>query len=216
MITHDYKLIFIHIPKCAGRSVCEVFNQRFDHHTAMYYFREYSWFWIEFGKFAIVRNPYARLVSMYYYIQQHRRHAHEPIAARGADGKAPAFHQWVTENFKAYKGPFNPLSPEAERGKDWELGSSYWFTAQVNFLSNDFGERFNGIKVFRLEDGMDKVKDYLEDKMNREVDIPVNNTSKHKPYHEHYDQQLIEFLSEYDFIKADLQEFGYNFNGTIK
>lgn len=79
MITHDYKLIFIHVPKCAGRSINDVFNQRFDHFTARYYEKEYADQWKKYTKFTIVRNPFDRLVSIYTYMMKHRRHLYEPV-----------------------------------------------------------------------------------------------------------------------------------------
>lgn len=101
MITHDHKIIFVHIPKCAGRSICDIFNQRFDHYTAKYYELEFNRFWKEYTKITIVRNPYDRLVSLYIYIKQHRRHANESIAINIQD-----FRAWIKSNIAAFNGNF--------------------------------------------------------------------------------------------------------------
>lgn len=213
MITHDHKLIFIHIPKCAGRSVSEIFNQRFDQYTLFYYKNEYKKWYDQYSKFAIVRNPYARLVSMYHYIQQHRRHSKEQIAWRDLGEPAPPFHEWVEKNFKAFNGPFNPYSPEAERGTDYKLGSPHWFSPQYNFLADQNEIILPDVRIFRLEEGMDKVSEWLKLKGVPNPEIPVLNTSSHKHYTEYYDERLIKFLDDYDFIKVDLKAFGYNFDG---
>lgn len=213
MITHDYKLIFIHIPKCAGRSVSEIFNQRFDQFIARHYFDEYKRCWREYDKFTIVRNPYDRLVSIYHYIQQHRRHRHEPIACDGAP-----FKEWSMQNFKNYKGLFNPNSPEAERGKDYELGSSHWFSPQAAFLGYNFRQQekfpiiylYDAIKIFRFEDGFDVVNNYLSEK-GVTTKIPHINKSKHKFFFEYYDTELLNFLNEQLFFKEDCAILHYNF-----
>lgn len=210
MISHDHKLFFIHIPKCGGRSVCNVFNQRFDHFTAFYYSMHYKHYWNKYERFSIVRNPYARLVSMYHYIQEHRRHSLEPIAYRSASGEMPTFTAWVEKNFTSMRHNFKHDSPEAERGTDGQLGSPFWFSPQANFLRSA-GEN-GGITVFKLEHGMSKVDKYLKQRGVQTEGIPRLNTSKHSPYRDYYDHQLIDFLADYDFISSDRKAFGYGFN----
>jgi len=119
MVTHDYKLIFIHIPKCGGRSISNVFNQRFDHFTAYYYYKEYGCYWNEYDVFAIVRNPYARLCSMYHFIQQLRRV--KPMPIRMDEYEDNNFKQWVIYNLRNHKGYFDKNSPEAQWAYDWEI-----------------------------------------------------------------------------------------------
>lgn len=106
MITHDHKLIFIHVPKTGGRSVCEAFKQRFDHFTIAHYQREYPGLFDKYWKFAIVRHPLDRMVSSYHYIKEHRRHIHEPIGL--CDRKEmPDFRYWMDYHIDNFKGPFN-------------------------------------------------------------------------------------------------------------
>lgn len=198
MITHDYKLIYIHIPKCGGRSICDIFNQRFDHFTSMYYKNEYAHFWERYEKFSIVRNPYSRLVSMYHYIQQHRRHASEPIALNGAP-----FKEWVMVNLDANDGHFNVYSPEAERGLDWTTGSRFWFSSQVWFIDYKRGLT----RLFQLEDGLDKVAEWLV-----EIGIaavPHVNESRHGDWQEYYDDELLSYLRKKKFITEDCAHLGY-------
>lgn len=214
MITHDYKLIFIHIPKCGGRSISNMFGQKFSHFTHSHYVREYQHFYSRYETFAIVRNPYARLVSMYHYIQQHRRHSHEPVAATqwisATVNKEPNFKDWVKKNFSAFLFWFEFDSPEGQRGTDYELGSPFWFSPQVAFMSIDEEKAdFGSSRLFKLEDGMDKVSAWLKEKMVPNPEIPVLNTSKHKPWQEYYDAELIEFVNKQDFIKVDCEAFGY-------
>lgn len=202
MITHDYKLIFVHIPKCAGRSISEIFNQRFDQFTAGHYEREYPKFWPHYKRFAIIRNPYARLVSMYYYIQNHRRHRFEPIACDGAP-----FDEWLRKNLEARGDSIvNLLSPEAERGTDGDLGSRHWFTAQAAFL-NYCPKNFD---LFRLEHGLNEtVLPYLQNLGVPVADIPRVNTTKHENWERHYTRDLLELVNKHRMIREDLAHLGY-------
>ena len=111
MISHDFRCIFIHIPKVAGQSIEHFFLDlhgldwdsrgslllrhnpdrargpvRLAHLTA----REY----VDCGhigqsdfdayfKFAFVRNPWARLVSEYHYREHHRRQSFRDFVLHG-------------------------------------------------------------------------------------------------------------------------------------
>lgn len=205
MITHDYKLFFIHIPKCAGRSISEVFNQRFDHYTADYYRREYAYFWKQYTAFAIVRNPYDRLVSMYHYIRDHRRHKNDPIACNNVE-----FKEWLITNIYSFKREFCYNSPEAERGTDWMKGSPYWFSSQVSFLE-DINRTFCDVKVFKYESGMDHVREWLRDYTGMEIEkLPHLNKTEHGNYESYYDEGLLRVVNEFKPLLRDCAEFNYD------
>ena len=79
MIDHEHKLIFIHIPKCAGTSM-EVFLTGHDaadseqkdhkHITARRARRLYgATLWGEYFTFSFVRNPWGRMVSWFNYLR---------------------------------------------------------------------------------------------------------------------------------------------------
>lgn len=204
MITHDFKLFFIHIPKCAGRSVSEIFNQRFEHFTSRYYEKEYSRFWNDshYEVFTIVRNPYDRLVSIYHYIQQHRRHKFEPIACNCAP-----FNVWARTNLTAHTRYFDRESPQGERGTDWMVGSPYWFSPQICFLDTDkVRERL----IFSFESGMGPINAYLKKKGVNKPILHINK-SEHRPYQTYYDEELLQFVNTTSFIKDDCEKFNYRY-----
>jgi len=71
MINHEYKCIFIHIPRTAGTSVeltidnknwaTNIKEKHLIASVAKYVYRDY---WDEYFKFTIIRNPWDRVVSM--------------------------------------------------------------------------------------------------------------------------------------------------------
>ena len=71
MISHQYKCIFIHIPRTGGTSIemsitgndWWFFNRGEKHITVRQARARYADYWKEYFKFTIVRNPYDQLVS---------------------------------------------------------------------------------------------------------------------------------------------------------
>ena len=95
MISHTFKFIFIHIPKTSGNSlslflrdiinnkvilrnsnlgpkqgisiICEKINKDIKHEPITYYYNLYGDNIKNYFKFTIVRNPYDRMLSFYYW-----------------------------------------------------------------------------------------------------------------------------------------------------
>ena len=73
MIDHANKVIFIHIPRCAGTTIEQMFlgvdfwdvNPVMKHATSSIYRKFYAKYWKDYYKFSIVRNPYDRFRSMW-------------------------------------------------------------------------------------------------------------------------------------------------------
>ncbi len=66
---HKHKCIFIHIPKNAGSSVLALFNDTGGRKHAKYYdfYEANDYFYQQYHKFAIIREPFNRLYSAYKY-----------------------------------------------------------------------------------------------------------------------------------------------------
>lgn len=80
MIDHTNKVIFIHIPRCAGTTIERMFlgsdfwdiNPVMKHATASVYRKFYARYWDDYYKFAIVRNPYDRYRSMWKHSAEYK------------------------------------------------------------------------------------------------------------------------------------------------
>lgn len=136
MLLSDRKLIFIHIPKCAGTSI-EIFFTGRDwvdiepetkHFTAQqtrnFYGREV---WDEYFTFSVVRNPWARFLSFFHLIR-----VAEPDVV---------FDQWIRqvcapEGLHFRGAPVHRSMWEYVCGPDRELMVD--FVAKVESLQQDF------------------------------------------------------------------------------
>src|SRR5690606_34688851 len=71
MIHHDYKCIFIHINRTGGQSVETAFGQPTqDHRLPQEYKEIYKDMWSEYFKFSFVRNPWDRMLSVFFNRKQ--------------------------------------------------------------------------------------------------------------------------------------------------
>jgi len=81
MIIEKYKTIFIHIPKNAGTAIERFFNEDSrkhvigaqvagKHDTISMIKQKFPEEYENYTKFAIIRNPYDRMVSWYFYVNQ--------------------------------------------------------------------------------------------------------------------------------------------------
>lgn len=209
MISHQYKVIFVHIPKCAGRSISEAFHQPFDHFTAEYYSTNHPDCWNTYTLFTTVRNPYERLVSMYHYIKNEPVHTHHAITN---NGQMLPFKEWVMTNLAAFKNEFGYPSTEGERQTDGDIGSPFWFSSQVRRLSSGDGQLYPDLHILPFESGMPAVARFLADKTGRQWHIPHLNRSNNQGqqyYLEHYDNELLNVINGFAPFAKDCALLDY-------
>jgi hypothetical protein len=78
MISHEYKCIFVHIPKTGGYSILDAFDMNFIDensnflNTGLYssvdHWGRYYWSYRDYLTFSVVRNPWDRFISAWKYI----------------------------------------------------------------------------------------------------------------------------------------------------
>lgn len=73
MISHKYKVIFVHIPRTAGHTISAAFEYKRNKHDKVKrhakpieYQHQYSKEWQSYFKFTFVRNPWERVLSAWY------------------------------------------------------------------------------------------------------------------------------------------------------
>ena len=96
MIIDKYKTIFVHIPKNAGTSIETLFmNNSFrvqpNKHADIYEIkRKFKNSYNSYRKFTIIRNPYDKMVSWYFYLKKNLKENYNIID----------FNEWIKDPLK--------------------------------------------------------------------------------------------------------------------
>jgi len=237
--SHKYKLIYFHIPKCAGVSVRRAIGidkskHKFPHtnvSTALAIDVRYSTnddIYNSYHKFSIIRNPFERMVSLYSFRKKQGDlyiHANLFDSDVGPDGKVWDFNRWI-------KSP--EMKGTTDEGLDRMCSdvffNSYWyykskdkgfmgrnylrshleFLNQVDFLSNPLtGGRLMTDTILRQE-SLNEEWDAMFKKLGHTAPkLPQRNKSEHKHYSHYYDDESVQLVSK--IFNKDLKFFGYEF-----
>ena len=201
MVSHKHKFIFVHIPKCAGRSLKEYLKENCGnepinsgHRSLHVLLKNFSLKSEDYYKFTFVRNPWDRIVSLYsFWLNQ------TPNSV---------FYQWDFKQVDFIKNknlsfidfvkliPFNDSvfneKPHLHPYIDHFMGdpTSFSFIGRLENLQQDF--------------------DIVCDKIGiPHQQLPHKNKSKHKHYTEYYDDETRAIVAE-KYAK-DIEYFGYKF-----
>lgn len=202
MIVHSYKTIFIHINKTAGSSVQNAFHNVVpnevphcwkngsvpDHRTAITIKNIIAdELWRDYFKFAFVRNPWDRMVSMYHFRFKNNQ----------------SFNDWIlwSENERNQTHcSFNPH------------GLPLW-GPQLDWVRDENGSI--AVDFIGMFETIESDWSYICKKINKKLELPHHNTSEHFHYSKYYNKTS-RFLVE-KWHKDDIEMFDYKFkNENIK
>ena len=191
-------LIYVHIPKCGGSSVKKALLPYYDfppgHYSANTYREalgehDYS----NLHRFTVVRNPWDRLVSAYFYVMDKRHNKYSPntyfrdkVLAKYID-----FEDFVVSHI----------------GEGKSLNFNH-FVPQYKFICDE-SEKIIVDNIIKLEDltlGFEK----LGKSLGRQFQLSVVNTSKReKDYRSYYNEKTKKIVE--DVYSIDSNEFEYEF-----
>jgi hypothetical protein len=139
-------VVFVHVPKAAGSSVAKVlYGGRLGHHAALELAREEPSGWASLEKFAILRDPHARLLSAYAF------------ALSG--GTAEGAIRWRPEYEKpAYRDVNEFVRGYLAAGDLLEKDVVFW--PQSHFVCDESGRPMPGLRLFTTSQ-LDRVAEYL-------------------------------------------------------
>jgi hypothetical protein len=212
MAIHFPNATFIHIPRTAGKSFELWVTQNisiYDNQHGNCKFDVAQATWANLGTvFTFVRNPYARLVSMFHYMGQQARYRIE-LKSKGLDID-PTVHSTIDEDIKTYglyrKGFEHWLNNKQEQlssVEDINFWTNAGFTSQVNWLCGHIPNII--IKTENINQDFVVIQNLLECYMP----LPNINASEHGHYKSYYNLSTKKLATE--IIQADLDAFGYEF-----
>jgi len=164
MILNDKKIIFLHVPKCAGKSVEVFFSGKTvaDPHNRDWKLRNeiIEGKYTEFYKFGIIRNPIDRTISVYNYYN-----------SGGNKGQSDLFIKRKLENVSANKFVENI---ENYRGN---LLSHHMLGPQYNWFFNNEIKLVDDILLFD-----DLPENVINIGKNYNIDMEFPHINKRKKY----------------------------------
>lgn len=193
----DLQCIFVHIPKCAGRSVAESLfgNYGGGHANLERYSRVFAPSdFLRYFKFTIVRNPWDRLYSAWRFLK--------------SGGLNRKDREWAAQNlspypdFESFVGKW--LSPDS-------LHEYMHFYPQSDFLRVN-GKHFPIDFVGRFEN-LEEDFQFICRKLSIESSLQLLNRSSPVDYREAYTDEMREVVA--DVYVEDIDTFSYTFESAV-
>tara|TARA_R100000995_G_scaffold53751_1_gene26241 strand:+ start:279 stop:896 length:618 start_codon:yes stop_codon:yes gene_type:complete len=202
MIIDKEKLIFIHIPKNAGSSIKKYligkdeynkFKRPWDHKTINDIKNEDFDKYKSYKKFAIVRNPYDRVVSWFAYLKKYRLD-NDLLNTYQYDSKTNSYK--IIETVKA----------PVEEFKNWILDPYSDFnktTIILDLLKSQHEWIDESVIILKYENLNNELSDFF----NKKIKLPkINNTSRFNVIN-YYDKKSLDIV--YNRYKQDFKKFNY-------
>jgi len=180
----EHRTLFVHNPKTAGTSITSWLQENFktvrgrkhgNCKTAFELFPDIQ------QSFAVVRNPWSRLVSWFCYANNPQR---------------TDFTQWVLKN-TARNQPGLAFSSELMWARNWydlKTAQSKWFSSETQVLKFEY-----------LNEEFEKIQHLL----NCDKKLPTLNCGDNLDYRSFYTDELAEYIR--DIYLEDVIRFDYEF-----
>ncbi|MCG3119056.1 MAG: hypothetical protein ALAOOOJD_01384 [bacterium] len=177
---------FIHINKTGGSSIEQALGLNFGHRTALEKISELGKdTWKKLFSFAIVRNPWDRVVSHYHYRVMTNQ------TALGT--KAVDFNEWV-------KLAYGDNAPEYYNKPKMFMPQWHWLIDENGKQAVNFIGRFENLQA-------DFAKICLL--LNREAELPHLKKSDRGDYRQYYNDASLAIVGRW--FQTDIEKFGYQF-----
>jgi len=199
MILGEENTIFIHIPKNAGTSIETFFlNSNFniqpEKHTTIHEIkRKFPEIYNSYRKFTIIRNPYDRIISWYFYLKENAENLmgsdiptlmSEPSLSSSAIKPITMidveFIEWIKKPFKFWPQP--PFS--------------HYLDPQHIWLDKT-------VMILKYENLKKELNEFFE----KEINLPITNKTKHDHYSNYYNRESLDIIN--DRYKEDFEKYNY-------
>jgi Sulfotransferase family len=194
----EHRCIFVHIPKCAGVSVCtSLFGNLAGGHTTLRMYqivfspREYT----EYFKFSIVRNPWDRLVSAYQFLKN--------------DGMNDDDRTWAEQHLSGY-----PDFDTFVQGwlNETNVRKGIHFLPQSEFITNCRNQA--DLDFIGYFENLDSDFAHICARLGVTASLPrLNNTrSRGKDFRTYYTDKTRRIVAE--VYAEDISMLGYSFDNS--
>ena len=189
-------LVFVHVPKAAGTSICAALYGRFLGHATSTQIRRYAPDVGDIPSFAVTRNPWDRCVSAYRFA----------VAGAGASGLVARINRPEQYRIAAFRS-FEAFVNEWLMQRDLR-GADSVFRPQFDYVRSRPGTR--PIDHVGKVEKLAATERYVGKVLGRSVVFGRHNVSGPPvEYREWYDRTLVRLVG--DKYADDVAAFGYDF-----
>ena len=229
-LSKKYPLIFFHIAKNAGKSICDALQVDKEFHPSHMnqttllgddikesYSDEK---WNELTKFTIIRNPWDRMVSLYHFRKKENhlliRLQHKGLwEPKNGDSSQEgwSFKKWLlheevagVQNHGAFVG-YKQLIKQQPNSRGFFRTTSEYIN-QIDLITDPNGVLYVDyiLKYENLKNDFDNMFKYLNLEAPK---LPIINKSNHNNYREYYDEETKNFVQQ--LFNKDINYFDYEF-----
>ena len=195
------KALFMHIPKTGGMSLYRAIKHprvkikgHFIQNPLYIHLKDSLKFYPQKPfVFTFVRNPWDRLVSAFFYLNQ--------------GGMNVSDRRDMKRYIKKYKGDFKAFVKEAV-AEGWALDQLH-LKPQVDWICDDDGKLLTDF-TGRFETLREDIQVISEKTGIPFKSLDHRNKSKHKPYQNYYTDETLEIVA--NAYAKDIEMFGYKFD----
>jgi hypothetical protein len=188
-----YRCIFIHIPKAAGISIeAALFSEKVGHKKILWYaLHDYQRF-TSYFKFTFVRNPFARVVSAFFFLKKGGRNRFDA--------------HWAEQHLSA----FNRLDEfvYALQDKSFAMSILAWqhFSPQYPYVTDPYGRIL--VDFIGKVETIDTDFRYVCSQLNVRTALPHHNRSHHNDFRTYFNDRMTEIIHQ--LYKTDFLLFDYD------
>jgi len=205
MVNHKHNFIFIHIPKTAGEALSKALDidvqthkytfrlekEIMDKHETITEYMSLNQNNIDYFKFAFVRNPWDRAVSLWsYYLKRNIKPVSDNDFETCIKNFETLFCEVPAKYYSNSQRKVNLLYPQYHFISDWYGNNMLDYIGRFETLQEDFNIVCDKIGIPPQE-------------------LPHTNQSNHKHYTEYYDDKTRAIISQ-KYAK-DIEYFRYRF-----
>ena len=189
MISIKYECYFLHIPKTAGTSIASAFGFG-KVHRSYEDLRKHAQ-WGKWHSFAVVRNPWERLLSAYSYLKRRHERPYVPGMSFGC---------FLRLGYESY-------NPGLYDGED---KTQFWWATQSDWLVRD-----NEVVVKQIIrfDNLHEEFAKMSKRFNLNLILPHVNSSDHVHYRHYYNREDLEIVRKW--FAEDIDRFGFGYEKPL-